>query len=173
MRAGVPPVTCTIVLWSPILYASVLAIKFSCCCKGSVMPNNADTVRAYYAAWLDDDLEAVMRFCTEDVVAVNVPIGPINGKAAVRRFFEKFAQGMSQKRYDIHRVIADETCCLVEGVENYVKDGRHVSLPYMSTFLFRDGLICEWRDYFDLQTVLRQLDLPLDGSSRPREASAG
>lgn len=137
------------------------------------MPNHADTVRAYYAAWLDDDLEGVMRLCTEDVVAVNVPIGPIRGKAAVRRFFEKFARGMSQKRYDVHRVVADETCCLVEGVEHYVRDGQQVSLPYMSTFLFRDGLICEWRDYFDLQTVLRQLGLPLDDPGRSREASAG
>ena len=42
----------------------------------------------------------------------------------------------------------------------------------MSTFLFRDGLICEWRDYFDLQTVLKQLDLPLDGS-RPQKAASG
>jgi limonene-1,2-epoxide hydrolase len=34
----------------------------------------------------------------------------------------------------------------------------------MSRFKFRDGKIAEWRDYFDLQTVLRQLGLPLDGS---------
>jgi hypothetical protein len=34
----------------------------------------------------------------------------------------------------------------------------------MSTFQFRGDLIREWRDYFDLQTVQRQLGLPLDGS---------
>ena len=61
---------------------------------------------------------------------------------------------------------------MVEGVENYVKDGRPVSLPYMSTFLFRGALICEWRDYFDLQTVLRQLGLPLDGSRPARPQAA-
>ena len=63
------------------------------------------------------------------------------------------------------------TAAVVEGVENYVKNGKQVSLPYMSTFLFRGPLICEWRDYFDLQTVLKQLDLPLDGS-RPLKAAA-
>lgn len=135
------------------------------------MTNHADTVRAYYAAWLADDLEAVMRLCTDDVVAVNVPIGPIHGKVAVRDFFAKFARGMSAKRYDVHRILADGSCAVVEGVENYVKDGKQVSLPYMSTFLFRDGLISEWRDYFDLQTVRRQLELPLDGS-RPAKAAA-
>ena len=132
---------------------------------------HADIVRAYYAAWLADDLEGVMRLCTDDVVAVNVPIGPIHGKAAVRDFFTKFARGMNAKHYDVHRILADETCAVVEGVENYVKNGKQVSLPYMSTFLFRDGLISEWRDYFDLQTVRKQLELPLDGS-RPAKAAA-
>jgi len=136
------------------------------------MPSHADTVRAYYAAWIADDMDGVMSLCTDDVVAVNVPIGPIHGRVAVREFFTKFARGMGQKRYDIQRMVAGDDCCLVEGVENYVRGGHQVSLPYMSTFLFRDGLIREWRDYFDLQTVLRQLGLPLDGS-RPTNASAG
>jgi limonene-1,2-epoxide hydrolase len=136
------------------------------------MTDHARIVRDYYARWLADDLEGVMDLCTDDVIAVNVPIGPIHGKTAVREFFAKFGRGMSAKRYDVHRIIADETSACVEGVENYVKNGKQVSLPYMSTFLFRDGLISEWRDYFDLQTVLKQLDLPLDGS-RPAKASAG
>ena len=136
------------------------------------MTDHAKTVHAYYAAWLADDLDAVMSLCTEDVVAVNVPIGPIAGKPAVRKFFAKFQSRIRDKHYDVHRVIADAGSCVVEGVEHYVRDGRQVSLPYMSTFLFRDGLICEWRDYFDLQTVLKQLDLPLDGS-RPQKAASG
>ncbi len=131
------------------------------------------TVKAYYAAWLADDLEAVLRLCTDDVVAVNVPIGPLNGKAAVREFFGKFARGMTDKRYDVNRILGDGECVVVEGVENYVKDGKQVSLPYMSTFLFRGELIREWRDYFDLQTVLRQLGLPLDGSRPPKKAAGG
>ena len=134
--------------------------------------NHADTVRAYYAAWKADDLDGVMDLCTDDVVAINVPIGPIHGKAKVRGFFAKFGSGMTDKRYDVHRILADDRSAVVEGVENYVKDGKQVSLPYMSTFLFRDGLICEWRDYFDLQTVLKQLELPLD-VSRPAKVASG
>jgi limonene-1,2-epoxide hydrolase len=130
--------------------------------------NHADIVRAYYAAWTADDVEGVLRLCTEDIVAVNVPIGPIHGKDKVRAFVARFGNGMTHKRYDVQRLLADDTAVVVEGIENYVKDGKQVSLPYMSTFLFRDGLICEWRDYFDLQTVFRQLGLPLDGSRPPQ-----
>ena len=90
----------------------------------------------------------------------------------MQKFFAKFAAGLSEKHYDIHRIVADDTCCTVEGIENYVKNGRRVSLPYMSTFLFRDGKICEWRDYFDLKTLLEQLGLPLDGT-RAADTQAG
>ncbi len=129
--------------------------------------NHADTIRAYYTAWLADDLEAVLALCTDDLVANNVPIGPLHGKPAVREFFARFGKGMTDKRYDVERILVDGDCAVVEGVENYLKDGKQVSLPYMSTFLFRGLRVREWRDYFDLQTVLRQRGLPLDGSRPP------
>ncbi len=134
--------------------------------------NHEETIRNYYAAWVRDDLDAVFALCADDVVAVNVPIGPINGKSEVRAFFEKFNRGLSAKRYDVARILVDGDIAVVEGVENYLKKGKAVRLPYMSVFTFEGTLIREWRDYFDLQTVLRQLDLPLDGSRPASPASA-
>lgn len=123
-----------------------------------------ETIRSYYAAWVRGDLDGVLALCSDDVVAVNVPIGPIHGKPAVREFIEKFGRGMSRRRYDVERILVSGDVAMVEGVENYEKGGKAVRLPYMSLFRFADGKIREWRDYFDLQTVLRQLDLPRDGS---------
>jgi len=39
----------------------------------------------------------------------------------------------------------------MEGVDDFVmiKDQRRVAIPYLGTMVFRDGLISEWRDYFD------------------------
>jgi limonene-1,2-epoxide hydrolase len=135
--------------------------------------NHETTIRNYYAAWVRDDLDAVFALCAEDVVAVNVPIGPIHGKPAVRAFFEKFNRGLSGKRYDVERILVSGDVAAVEGVENYVKKGKTVSLPYMSVFKFEGALIREWRDYFDLETVLRQLDLPPQrAGSRPAPAAS-
>jgi limonene-1,2-epoxide hydrolase len=139
---------------------------------GGVNMSHADTIRAYYAAWAADDLEAVLALCTDDVVANNVPMGAIHGKPAVRDFLTRFGKGMTEKRYDVARILEHGDSAVVEGVENYLKSGKRVSLPYMSTFLFRGPLIREWRDYFDIQTVLRQRGLPLDGSRPPRSAGA-
>ena len=127
---------------------------------------HAELIDRYYAAWMRDDLEAVLALCTEDLIAVNVPIGALHGKAAVREFLLKFGRCLQQKRSDVELVIESGDSAMVEGVESYVKDGKTVRLPYMSRFRFRDDRIAEWRDYFDLQTVLRQLGLPLDGSRR-------
>ena len=46
---------------------------------------------------------------------------------------------------------------MVEGVENYVKNGKSVRVPYMAAFEIREDKISQWRDYFDLSTVERQL----------------
>ena len=134
--------------------------------------NHEQTIRNYYAAWVRDELDELFALCAEDLTAVNVPIGPIHGKQAVRAFFGKFGRGMSEKRYDVERILVSGDVAVVEGVENYLKKGKAVRLPYMSVFKFApDGRITEWRDYFDMQTILRQLDLPLDGS-RPVAAPA-
>jgi limonene-1,2-epoxide hydrolase len=134
--------------------------------------SHADTIRAYYAHWVADDLDAVLGLCTDDVVAINVPIGPLHGKPAVREFLLRFGKGITAKRYEVQRLLVDGDVAAVEGVEHYLKNGRQVSLPYMTTFLFRGTQIREWRDYFDLQTVLKQLALPLDGT-RPAQPSSG
>ena len=63
------------------------------------------TIRSYYTARVRDDLGAVPALCTEDVVAVNVPIGPIHGKDAVRTFLNKFGAGPRQKRQDGERIL--------------------------------------------------------------------
>ncbi|MFO1427023.1 MAG: nuclear transport factor 2 family protein [Steroidobacteraceae bacterium] len=134
--------------------------------------NHAETIRRFYAAWVRDDLEAVLAMCTDDVVAVNVPIGPLEGKQAVRRFFTRFGTGMTDKQYEVRHVLVGEQVATVEGVECYVKDGRPVRLPYMTTFEFAGELIRGWRDYFDLQTVQRQLGLDTQAAApRARRAT--
>jgi len=38
-----------------------------------------------------------------------------------------------------------------------VIDGKKADLPVMGVFVLRDGRIAEWRDYFDLQTIMGQM----------------
>ena len=111
----------------------------------------------FHRAFAKGDFQSVMDCCTDDVVWDNVPMKPIVGKQAVLTFLEKFARGMSDPRYERKNVLERDGLVMVEGVENYVKNSKSVRVPYMAAFEIRDGKISQWRDYFDLSTVERQL----------------
>lgn len=118
---------------------------------------HADTIREYYAAWVRDDVSAVMALCTDDVVAGIMPGKDLVGKQAVVQFLDKFGKGLTNKRYDIHAIVVEGDVGMLEGIESYIKDGKPISLPFMTVFRFRDGKVCSWRDYFDMTTLLKQL----------------
>jgi len=116
-----------------------------------------EAVEGYYADWSRGDLDGALARCTEDVVAVMGPAFTFTGKADIRKFLEKFGRGMSNVHYDIKNALEQDNIVMLEGEENYTKNDRDVSVPFMAIFFFRDGKICESRDYFDLETVKKQL----------------
>lgn len=118
---------------------------------------HADTIRRYYAAWVADDVPTVLALCTDDVVAGVMPGRDLRGKEEVARFLGKFGAGMKDKRYEFHAILVEGDIGMLEGVERYTKDGKPVSTPFMTVFRFRDGRIASWRDYFDMASLLKQL----------------
>ncbi len=119
--------------------------------------SNKDIVNQFFDLWKSGDIAGAMGQCTEDAVWDNVPMKPIEGKAAIEAFLTKFAKGMSDVHYDITYMMEEGDRLMIEGSENYTKHGKKVSVPYMASFTFRDGKISSWADYFDLATVERQL----------------
>ena len=122
-----------------------------------VLSPQVEIIDTFLGAFAEGNFDGVMECCTDDVVWDNVPMKPIVGKPAVLAFLEKFARGMSNPRYERKNVLEREGLVMVEGVENYSKNGKTVRVPYMAAFEIRDGKISQWRDYFDLATVERQL----------------
>lgn len=121
------------------------------------LSSQVETIVLFHEAFARGDIPGAMTYCTDDVVWDNVPMKPIEGKPAVQGFLEKFARGMRNPVYERTNVMELGNLVMVEGVENYEKHGKAVRVPYMAAFEFREGRICEWRDYFDLATVERQL----------------
>jgi limonene-1,2-epoxide hydrolase len=46
---------------------------------------------------------------------------------------------------------------LTERIDHLVVRGTSITLPIMGVFDVQDGLIAEWRDYFDLASYRAQL----------------
>ena len=60
----------------------------------------------------------------------------------------------------MHRQVADGNLVLNERTDRFLVGGRWLELPVAGIFELRDGLIVLWRDYFDLDTIMKQMAPP-------------
>lgn len=124
--------------------------------KEAPMSNRA-AVDGYFSDWVRGDIDAVLERLSDDVVARMGPGFEFSGKDQVGTFLQKFRRGMSDIRYDIRHLIEQGDIVMLEGEEAYTKDGKDVRVPFMAIYVCENGKIREWRDYFDLDSVLKQL----------------
>ena len=118
----------------------------------------SDDYRAHLAAWKRGDVEAALSYIDDNIIWYpNRSMRPVNGKDAMRAFLAKFAAGMSEKRYEQINMIEQGNMLFIEGSENYVKNGKQVTVPYAGIVEWRDGKAVNWRDYFDLKSLEKQL----------------
>ncbi len=118
----------------------------------------SDHYRAHLEAWKRGDTEAALSYIDENIVWYpNRSMRPVNGKPAMRVFLEKFGKGMSDKHYEQTHMIEQGSMLFVEGSENYTKNGKRISVPYAGVIEWRDGKAVNWRDYFDLKSLEKQL----------------
>jgi limonene-1,2-epoxide hydrolase len=52
--------------------------------------------------------------------------------------------------------VASGDVVMNERVDRFLIRGTWLEIPLMGVFVLRDGLIAEWRDYFDLADFTRQ-----------------
>ncbi|MFK7830047.1 MAG: limonene-1,2-epoxide hydrolase family protein [Congregibacter sp.] len=116
-------------------------------------------VEAIIAAWKKKDVDGVLFQLTDDV-EYHFLVGerPLIGKDWVRKFLNKFGDHIgSENHWRIRRSAESGDALLVEGIDDYVDvDGQRICYPYMGIFEFRDGRVCDWRDYADGGMIARQ-----------------
>lgn len=117
-----------------------------------------DLVRRFCAAWGDGDVDALVAFFTDDAVYHNIPISPVTGKDAIKTTIEGFAAGVDKIEFRVDAIAADGTTVLTERVDVFTTADKVIELPVMGTFETRDGKIAAWRDYFDLNQFMSQLN---------------
>ncbi len=116
-----------------------------------------------------DDIEGVLRTFTEDAEheVVGGPDGPLRGKAALRRFYERLFSDLKGERVEpVMRLygdnfLVDEAIWIGQVVDGrpFKLDGSggNVRLRILHVFLLRDGLIAKENFWFDFDDLKRQL----------------
>jgi limonene-1,2-epoxide hydrolase len=102
-------------------------------------------------AFIVGDIDGVMNRLTPDIHwHSHVGSPPIRGRDAMRKVIESLKTQMLDTRWRIVHHAQSGNRLLVEAVDEFrTPSGVNVALPYMGIFVFRNGLISEWRDYFD------------------------
>jgi limonene-1,2-epoxide hydrolase len=119
---------------------------------------NADQiVTALVKACEARDLDAVCALVTEDIEYDNVPIGKVYGPDGVRQVLSGgVTQAASEVEWRVLTQVAQGNIVMNERVDRFLVDGRWIEIPIAALFTVRDGRVCLWRDYFDLESYRRQ-----------------
>ena len=112
-----------------------------------------ETVNKIRQATADQDDEAFLSYLTDDVeYHYHVGSRPLIGKEWVRKFLNKYREVTAESTWRIDNFAEKDNKIFIEGYEEYLdtRTNERIAHPYMGIMEFRDGKICKWRDYFEM-----------------------
>ncbi len=113
-------------------------------------------VREFCAAWRRKHIEELLGFFTADAVYHNMPLEPLRGIDAIRETLAMFVTPAESIEFDLLHIASCGNVVFTERVDRFAMLGKTVALPVAGVFEIRDGKIAAWRDYFDMQTWVKQ-----------------
>ena len=115
-------------------------------------------VRAMFDALDGGDIEQMVRYMTDDVVAAFGNLPELNGKAAFHMMFRDLAKSVSGLRHETHdlwQVEQDADVLVARMTVAYTRhDGSTISLPCCNVFRMRANLVSHYSVYMDITPVL-------------------
>jgi limonene-1,2-epoxide hydrolase len=110
-------------------------------------------------ASLTEDVISEMLACfMEDAIWHNMPGEPAVGKPAIAASLRLAVPVPESLHIEIRSLATHGTTVFVERVDTHSGAGRKIVMPCCGVFETESGLIKIWRDYFDMQTWLSQID---------------
>ncbi len=119
------------------------------------MTRSADElITEFCKRWASPDPDELAGYFTEDAVYHNIPMDPVQGRAAIKEFIAGFTAAFDGIDFRVHRQVSDGTVVMNERTDVMRrKDGGEIPLPVMGVFEVHNGQIAAWRDYFDMATI--------------------
>jgi limonene-1,2-epoxide hydrolase len=121
------------------------------------MTRTADElVTEFCKLWSSPNPEELAGYFTEDAIYHNIPMDPVQGRAAIQEFIAGFTAAFAGIDFRVHRQVSDGSVVMNERTDVMLrKDGGEIPLPVMGVFEVRDGKIAAWRDYFDMAAITK------------------
>ena len=120
-----------------------------------------ELVAEFIAAIERKDLSAAIALLAPECEYDNVPMGKVHGPDAVAATLAPFLAGFDTVEWIVHhqteRGSTDDGVVLNERLDRFGRDGTWLELPVAGVFVVQRGRITLWRDYFDRDTLVRQM----------------
>ena len=117
---------------------------------------NEKIVRDFCAAWRRKNIDELLGWFTADAVYHNIPLEPLKGVDAIRSTLEMFVTPAERIEFEMLAIASSGNLVFTERIDRFTLMGKNVALPVAGVFEVRNGKIAAWRDYFDMQTWLKQ-----------------
>jgi len=120
------------------------------------------TLSEFFGAWSNLNVDRIMDFFADDAVFHNVPLEPAIGKHEIRSTIDRLLggllKGVTRIKMEVLRTVSSGGIIFDERIDSFGVNGQWISLPVAGVFeITPDGKIGAWRDYFDLETFMRQI----------------
>ena len=102
-------------------------------------------------------VDEIVAYFTDDAVYHNIPVEPAVGPEAIKAVFSLFTTGVERMEFKILNIVGEGDVVLTERVDVFVLPHTTIELPVMGTFEVQGDKIAAWRDYFDLNQYMSQL----------------
>ena len=116
-----------------------------------------ELVNTFMAAAAKRDYDTALALLADEVEYQNMPLPPVHGPEAVRGTIEMLLATGTDSEWIVHREVADGDTVMNERTDRFLQNGKWLELPVAGVFVVRDGRIVLWRDYFDLETIMKQM----------------
>jgi limonene-1,2-epoxide hydrolase len=122
------------------------------------MANEAEkVVNDFCKAFERKNLEEIMGYFSDDAVYHNMPMEPAKGKDAIRKTINSFLPGSDKIQFKILHTASNGNIVFNERIDMFDIGEKRVELPVAGLFEIKAGKISLWRDYFDMQSYLKQM----------------
>src|SRR6185369_11484584 len=118
-----------------------------------------EIVRSFCKAVERCDPKELASFFTADAVYHNIPIAAVTGRAEIEATLAQFISPGSTCEFEIKGIAASGNLVLTERIDRFAMNGKKIAIPVMGAFeVSSDGKISAWRDYFDMQQFMSQMN---------------
>ena len=125
--------------------------------------SNIKTVERFFTAVTKNNKEDIMSFFDEDSVFNNIPMGPVKGRRAIWEILKITAEASSEVLFEVINIAeTDDGVVLTERVDYFNMNHGKVAFSLMGAFEIENGIIRQWRDYFDLKQSMDQMPSDTD-----------